>query len=137
MGTDMLEWPGILFSAIALLLLLAVCFVAYRIIRETLDARETLAAIAGVKPVPRGKRKNGTPKTRTPISVRWTQLRLPFWVPAHRIVTVTVKVKHAPHIKDLEQANDLAGRMLVVLGMTEAEPPTISHYAWRWKFTRP
>lgn len=138
MGTDMLDWPGILFSAIALLLLLAASYAVYRIVRNTLDAREAMAAIAGVKSVPRGKRQDGTPrKPRTPINVRWTRLGLPIWIPFHRTVTVAVKVKNAPHIKDLEQANDLAGRMLTVLDATEAEPPTIRHYMWRWKFTRP
>lgn len=137
MSTDMPDWPTILLSAIVLLLLLAVGFVVYRVIRETLDAREALAAIVGVKPVPRGKRRDGTPrKPRMPISVRWSRLGLPVWIPFHRTVTVAVKVKNAPHIKDLEQANDLASRMLVVLGMTEAEPPTISHYTWRWEFTQ-
>ena len=48
MGTDMLDWPGILFPAIALLLLLAAAYAVYRIVRNTLDAREALAAIVGV-----------------------------------------------------------------------------------------
>lgn len=130
-------WEQLLLAGVVLVLLIAVAAVIFWVIRETVEARDALAAIIGIRPRMHDRTGDHERRARMPIRVRWTRLRLPFWMPGHHMVTVAVRVKDAPHVKDLEQSNDLAGRMLTVLGMTDAEPPVLVHYEWRWGFTRP
>lgn len=117
-----LQWPGILFPATGLLIAALAVLIGI-VVHETHDTVKTVAAILHV--------------SESDINdIRLTWGPFPFWMPGTIAVSVHVPVRAAPTIRNFEDATDVAGQLMDVLEMTDAEPPTLHRRIWNWKFTR-
>lgn len=117
-----LQWPGILFPAIGLLIA-ALAVLIDVIAHETRDTAKTVAAILRV----------GESDIN---SIRLTWGPFPFWMPGTIAMSVHVPVRAVPTIRNFEDATDVAGQLMDVLEMADAEPPALHRRIWSWKFTR-
>ncbi len=117
-----MQWPGILLPAIGLLIAVLAVLIGV-IAHETHDTVKTVAAILRI----------GESDIN---SIRLAWGPFPFWMPASVAMSVRVPVRTAPAIRNFEDATDVAGQLMDVLEMTDAEPPTLHRRIWSWKFTR-
>lgn len=117
-----MQWPGILFPAIGLLATILTVLIGV-IIHETRDTVKTVAAILHVGD-----------SDITGIQITWGPF--PFWMPGTIAISVRVPVRAAPTIRNFEDATDVAGQLMDVLEMADAEPPALHRRIWSWKFTR-
>lgn len=117
-----LQWPGILFPAIGLLIAALAVLIGI-VVHETHDTVKTVAAILHV-----------SESDTNDIRLTWGPF--PFWMPASVAMSVRVPVRTVPTIRNFEDATDVAGQLMDVLEMSDAEPPTLHRRIWNWKFTR-
>lgn len=117
-----LQWPGILFPAIGLLIA-AIAVLIGVIAHETHDTVKTVAAILHV-----------SESDTNDIRLTWGPF--PFWMPDTIAISVRIPVRAVPTIRNFEDATDAAGQLMDVLEMSDAEPPTLHRRIWNWKFTR-
>lgn len=117
-----LQWPGILLPAIGLLIAVLATLICV-ITHETRDTVKTVAAILHV-----------SESDVNDIRITWGPF--PFWMPGTVAMSVRVPVRTVPTIRNFEDATDVAGQLMDVLEMTDAEPPTLHRRIWSWKFTR-
>ena len=117
-----LQWPGILLPAIGLLIAVLATLIGV-ITHETRDTVKTVAAILHV-----------SESDINDIRITWGPF--PFWMPATIAMSVRVPVRTVPTIRNFEDATDVAGQLMDVLEMDDAEPPTLHRRIWSWKFTR-
>lgn len=117
-----LQWPGILLPAIGLLIAALAVLIGI-VVHETHDTVKTVAAILHV-----------SESDTNDIRLTWGPF--PFWMPASVAMSVRVPVRTVPTIRNFEDATDVAGQLMDVLEMADAEPPTLHRRIWNWKFTR-
>lgn len=117
-----LQWPGILFPAIGLLIA-AIAVLIGVIAHETHDTVKTVAAILHV-----------SESDTNDIRLTWGPF--PFWMPDTIAISVRIPVRTVPTIRNFEDATDVAGQLMDVLEMADAEPPALHRRIWSWKFTR-
>jgi len=106
-----LQWPGILFPAIGLLIAVLAVLIGI-VVHETHDTVKTVAAILHV----------GESDIN---SIRLTWGPFPFWTPGTVAMSARVPVRAVPTIRNFEDATDAAGQLMDVLEMTDAEPPAL------------
>lgn len=117
-----LQWPGILLPATGLFIAVLAVLIGI-VVHETRDTVKTVAAILHV--------------SESDVNdIRLTWGPFPFWMPATITMSVHVPVRTVPNLKGFEDATDAAGRLMDVLEMDDAEPPTLHRRIWNWKFTR-
>lgn len=117
-----LQWPGILLPAIGLLIAVLATLIGV-ITHETHDTVKTVAVILHV-----------SESDINDIRITWGPF--PFWMPATTAMSVRVPVRTVPNLRGFEDATDVAGRLMDVLEMDDAEPPALHRRIWSWKFTR-
>lgn len=117
-----LQWPGILLPAIGLLIAVLATLIGV-ITHETHDTVKTVAAILHV-----------SESDINDIRITWGPF--PFWMPGTIAMSVRVPVRTVPTIRNFEDATDVAGQLMDVLEMDDAEPPTLHWRIWSWKFAR-
>lgn len=117
-----LQWPGILFPTIGLFIAALAVLIGI-VVHETHDTVKTVAAILHV-----------SESDTNDIRLTWGPF--PFWMPGTIAISVCIPVRTVPTIRNFEDATDVAGQLMDVLEMTDAEPPALHRRIWNWKFTR-